>query len=107
MSLAELLWLWMQLLLQFGLGHQLPGGKFDWSHIHRHMATVSLPHINKYAELVMAQLSEPANDRPFFADGILKKDILQLHGLNQVSCALTFVAAADTAVQHAPLSDRS
>ena len=70
------------------------------------MAAVTLAHINKYAELVMAQLSEPANDRPYFADGILKKDILQLHGLNQVSCALAYVAATSTAVEHAHLSDR-
>lgn len=75
--------------MHFGLGHQLPGGKFDWTHIHKHMTAcaVSLNQINNYAELVMAQLSEPANDKPFFTDGILKKDILQLNGLNQVSFA--------------------
>jgi len=27
----------LQVLMQFGLGQQLTGGKFDWSHIHRQM----------------------------------------------------------------------
>lgn len=84
----------LQLLMHFGLGHQLPGGKFDWSHIHKHMAgSVSLGVVNKYAELVMAQLSEPANDKPYFADGILKKDVLQLNNLNQV-CLPVFVCCS-------------
>lgn len=43
------------------------------------------PHqTTRYAELVMAQLSEPANDKPFFTDGISKKDILQHYELNKV-----------------------
>lgn len=31
----------------------------------------------------MAQLSEPASDKPFFTDGINKKDILQHYELNK------------------------
>ena len=77
-----------QVLMQFGLGQQLAGGKFDWTHIQRHMATkwpsLTLEHTCRYAELVMLQLSEPANQLPFFADGILKKDVLQNYELNKV-----------------------
>ena len=78
-----------QALMQFGLGQQSSsGGKFDWGHIQRHM-TGRWPHITldqttRYAELVMAQLSEPASDKPFFTDGISKKDILQFYELNKV-----------------------
>ncbi|KAL0033469.1 hypothetical protein WJX77_010766 [Trebouxia sp. C0004] len=78
----------MKVLMQFGLGEQLTGGKFDWSHIHRHMTgkwpTLALEQTCRYAELVMAQLSEAANGKPFFADGILKKEILQSYELNKV-----------------------
>lgn len=74
--------------MQFGLGQQTAGGKFDWSHIHRHMAgrwvALTPGQTTRYAELVMAQLSEPATDKPFFTDGILKKDILQHYELNKV-----------------------
>jgi hypothetical protein len=80
----------VQVLMQFGLGQQLTGGKFDWSHIHRHMTgrwpPLTLEHTCRYAELVMAQLSEAANGKPFFADGILKKEILQSYELNKVPC---------------------
>ncbi|KAL0051035.1 hypothetical protein WJX82_000961 [Trebouxia sp. C0006] len=80
--------LFMKVLMQFGLGQQLTGGKFDWSHIHRHMTgrwpPLTLEHTCRYAELVMAQLSEAANGKPFFADGILKKEILQSYELNKV-----------------------
>lgn len=83
----------VQVLMQFGLGQQLTGGKFDWSHIHRHMAgrwpPLALDHTCRYAELVMAQLSEAANGKPFFADGILKKEILQSYELNKVACTTT------------------
>ncbi len=75
--------------MQFGLGQQLQGGKFDWSHIHRHMTgrwpPLSLGQTCRYAELVMAQLSEPANDKPYFADGIAKKEILQAYEFNKVN----------------------
>ena len=80
-----------QVLMQFGLGQQLPGGKFDWTHIQRHMTGrpfVSLEQVTRYAELVMLQLSEPANQQPFFADGIPKKDILQNYELNKVQISL-------------------
>ena len=74
--------------MQFGLGQQTTEGKFDWSHIHRHMAgrwaALTPDQTTRYAELVMAQLSEPATDKPFFADGISKKDILQHYELNKV-----------------------
>ena len=80
----------VQVLMQFGLGQQLTGGKFDWSHIHRHMTgrwpPLALEQTCRYAELVMAQLSEAANGKPFFADGILKKEILQSYELNKVAC---------------------
>ena len=75
--------------MQFGLGQQTSGGKFDWSHLHRHMTgrwpQLGLDQTTRYAELVMAQLSEPASDKPFFTDGIAKKDILQYHELNKVA----------------------
>lgn len=74
--------------MQFGLGQQTKEGKFDWSHIHRHMAgrwaALTPDQTTSYAELVMAQLSEPATDKPFFTDGISKKDILQHYELNKV-----------------------
>lgn len=71
--------------MQFGLGTQLQGGKFDWSHIAKRMPALNTAQVSRYAELVMAQLSEPANDKPFFADGIAKNQILQFYGLNEVS----------------------
>ena len=75
--------------MQFGLGQQLAGGKFDWSHIQRRMTgkwpPLALEQTCGYAELVMAQLSEPANGKPYFADGILKKEILQSYELNKVT----------------------
>ena len=77
------------MLMQFGLGQQLAGGKFDWSHIQRRMTgkwpPLALEQTCGYAELVMAQLSEPANGKPYFADGILKKEILQSYELNKVT----------------------
>jgi len=80
----------LQVLMQFGLGQQLTGGKFDWSHIHRQMTgrwpPLALEQTCRYAELVMAQLSEAANGKPHFADGILKKEILQSYELNKVAC---------------------
>lgn len=78
--------------MQFGLGQQTSGGKFDWTHVHRHMTgrwpALALGQTTKYAELVMAQLSEPATDKPYFTDGISKKDILQHYELNKVPCAV-------------------
>lgn len=81
--------------MQFGLGQQLAGGKFDWSHLHRHMNTgrwpaLSLEQVCRYAELVMAQLSEPANNKPYFADGIAKKEVLQAYDLNKVASLCTY-----------------
>lgn len=77
------------MLMQFGLGQQLAGGKFDWSHIQHRMTgkwpPLALEQTCGYAELVMAQLSEPANGKPYFADGILKKEILQSYELNKVT----------------------
>ena len=90
MHVWELLKALAQVLMQFGLGQQLTGGKFDWSHIHRHMTArwppLALELTCRYAELVMAQLSEASNGKPFFADGILKKEILQSYELNKVAC---------------------
>ena len=78
--------------MQFGLGQQTTEGKFDWSHIHRHMAGrwTALPsdQTTRYAELVMAQLSEPGTDKAFFTDGISKKEILQFYELNKVCHAM-------------------
>ena len=87
--------------MQFGLGQQTSGSKFDWSHIHRHMVgrwpALTLQQTSSYAELVMAQLSEPANDKPFFSDGISKNDVLQHHELNKVQAtASSFVWIAIT-----------
>lgn len=78
--------------MQFGLGQQTSGGKFDWTHVHRHMTgrwpALSPGQTTKYAELVMAQLSEPASDKLYFTDGISKKDILQHYELNKVPYAV-------------------
>ena len=80
--------------MQFGLGQQTSGGKFDWTNVHRHMTgrwpALTPGQTNKYAELVMAQLSEPATDKPYFTDGISKKDILQHYELNKVPRAVNW-----------------
>lgn len=92
MLAAECLGL-LQVLMQFGLGQQTSGGKFDWTHVHRHMTgrwpALTPGQTTKYAELVMAQLSEPASDKPYFTDGISKKDILQHYELNKVPHAVS------------------